>query len=778
MAWYTGQTYRGVDYHGSWPGWNSERFKQTEDSDFANDAFASLWGKQYQDAPSGDPSKPHDNGTNYRDDLGTIHKDGFNLIRLYDWNMARGTTATSNTGLDHINFLNYAKELGIKVVVPVSNFFLSNSGDAWNSTTPNASYTFDSAPDKIQRSFKQFIASITDPSTGKIHESVMISVANEPDYLAGPIADPPVTNASQALSRINWWIYNLHQQINGSSANGPDGSPVVNGASGAIVPIGATFGNGDQDPGTFGSWFKALVSGAQAGSGLPSKWAGASTFTATVKGLAEVDSNFASYYFNSFNIGQSNTVDPYNNTIAKTLNLLDTGASPWPGATFNVPLMLMEVFTPNRALYGPGAEGEAKMAKAAVKEAKDIEAYLKAHNAGTPSSTTNLMGYNYFEFNDEPGARAKFTGLYQFTETSHDAHTGTTALFHGGFGDYTFPVYTLKPSVGPDGTGTLAGAWTAQFPQFLNSHNDAFVVLQGNSLGPAETGSGLSALTAAAPFGVMTNDVSEEAASVALRTGATKGHLELGGDGTVSYTANAGFSGIDGFSYFAFGEYQTVDHSQVSIHVVPVSDGATPIVNLLSLTPGQLMAATYAAYLGRAADSAGYEFWVNLFTKNLPTQGAKAALTDIAHAFGTSAEAKALYPFLANPGGASDAQIEAFVDSVFDNLFARPTDTAGSAYWVAQTKQAVQAGGQAVDQVLVNIMSGAQETAATQDITTMMSRVAVSMEYVHQQFLYGTVWAGASDVAAATALLHSVDADPESLLIGVRTAHELIVNHP
>jgi hypothetical protein len=772
MAWYTGKIYRGVDYHGFWPGWNSVKFTQTEDSDFANDAFASLWGKSYQEAYQPSYSTPANNGTNYRDDLGTLAKDGFNLIRLYDWNPSRGTApAEPFVGLDHINFLNYAKSLGMKVVVPVSNYFLSNDQFSWKGVTPNASYSFDSAPQLIQDGFKRFIASITDPATGKIHESVMISVANEPDYLTGPLADPPVTDASQALSRMNWWIYNLHKQINGEDGtNGPDGLPVVNGSSGTIVPIGATFGNGDET-GQNGSWFKALVSGAQQGQGLPSVWHGDTTFSASVVGLAQADPTFASYYFNSFNMGQSNTTPPYINGITKTLELLDKGASPWPGQTFNVPMMLMEVFTPNRNEYSSPAE----MAKAAVREAKDIEAYLALHKAGTPSSTTNIMGYNYFEFNDEPGARNKLTGLYLFTDESRDAQTGGTSLYTGGFGDLKYPVVKLTPSVGPDGTGTLAGAWTAQFPQFLNSHNDAFVVLQGNSLGATAPGNSLAA--AAVPFGVMTNDISEEAAFTALQSGAAHGQLGLGADGAVSYTANSGFTGIDSFSYFAFGQYGVSDNSGVAIHVVPVDTGATTNLKLLSLTSGELIAATYAAYLGRAADAGGYEYYVGVFEKNLPNQGAAAALAPIAHSFALSAEAKALYPFLVNPGGATDAQIAAFVGSVYDNLFDRPTDAGGSAYWVGQIKQALQAG-KSVDGVVVNIMSGAQETAAAKDITTLMSRVAVSQEYVYQQELHGTVWAGPSDIAAATTLLQSVTADPESLLIGVRSAQELIANHP
>jgi hypothetical protein len=448
----------------------------------------------------------------------------------------------------------------------------------------------------------------------------------------------------------------------------------------------------------------------------------------------------------------------------------------------------MEVFTPNRNEYSSDAE----MAKAAVKEAKDIEAYLALHNAGTPRSTTNVMGYNYFEFSDETGPRNKLTGLYQFTNDSRDAHTGGTSLYSGGFGDLTFPVFKLTPSVGPDGTGTLAAAWTAEFPNFLNSHNDAFVVLQGSSLGVAAPMSSLavaapmSSLAAAAPIGVLANDVSEAAASAALRLGAAHGQLNLGTNGAVSYTSDHGFTGVDSFSYYTLGEYGQEDNSGVAIHVVPVNVGATTNLKLLSLTSGELIAATYAAYLGRAADAEGYAYYVGEFNKNLPTQGAAAALAPIAHALATSAEAKALYPFLSYEvvfqgqpvaTGANATQIDAFLNSVYDHLFERPIDAGGSAYWVGQIEQALQAG-KSMGGILVDIMSGAQETALAKDITTLMSRVAVSQEYVFQQKLHGTVWAGATDVSAATTLLQSVTADPLSLLIGVRTAEELIIHHP
>ena len=72
------------------------------------------------------------------------------------------------------------------------------------------------------------------------------------------------------------------------------------------------------------------------------------------------------------------------------------------------------------------------------------------------------------------------------------------------------------------------------------------------------------------------------------------------------------------------------------------------------------------------------------------------------------------------------------------------------------------------------MVNGAQD----KDITALMSKVAVSLEYVEQQELHGTVWAGASDTTAATALLHGVTSDPTTLLVGLKNAETLIMAHP
>ena len=302
-------------------------------------------------------------------------------------------------------------------------------------------------------------------------------------------------------------------------------------------------------------------------------------------------------------------------------------------------------------------------------------------------------------------------------------------------------------------------------PFSVVAHDDSYVVLQGE------------ALSIAATLGVLANDDVSAGATVSLQAAPLHGTLQLAANGGFSYTPTAGSSGIDSFAYrVASGAGPTSD-GVVTVQVVPVMSGdATSTLGLVSLSAEQQIASTYIAFFGRAADAGGFGFWVGEFNRSLPVQGPAALFANIASSFGISSEARALYPFLANPFGASDAQISAFLDTVYDNLFNRSPDAGGLAYWTGQVR-ATLAAGQFVGSVLVNIMSGAQDTAAGPDITTLMGKVAVSLAYVQEQVEHGTVWAGASDVAAATSLLHGVTSDPSSVLIGIRHAEFLISNH-
>ncbi len=86
-------------------------------SDIARKQVASLWGTQSYLSASCEPY--------CRDDLNTLRGMGINLIRLYDWDPRN----------DHSQFLDYAHQLGIKVVVPISNWLPQNPG-AWDAQLP------------------------------------------------------------------------------------------------------------------------------------------------------------------------------------------------------------------------------------------------------------------------------------------------------------------------------------------------------------------------------------------------------------------------------------------------------------------------------------------------------------------------------------------------------------------------------------------------------------------------------------------------------------------
>jgi pectate lyase len=200
--------------------------------------------------------------------------------------------------------------------------------------------------------------------------------------------------------------------------------------------------------------------------------------------------------------------------------------------------------------------------------------------------------------------------------------------------------------------------------------------------------------------------------------------------------------------------------------------GGSSTLNLLALETDEQIAATYVAFFGRGADAAGLDFWVNQFDVGKATQRPAALFANIASSFGISNEAKALYPFLVNPFSASDSAVTSFIDTVYDNLFNRASDAGGLAYWAAQTKATLQAG-KFVGSILINIISGAQDTAATKDIATLMSKVAVSLHYVEAQKEYHSIWSG-DDLAEARALIHGVTNVAATVLVGIAQADWLV----
>ena len=378
---------------------------------------------------------------------------------------------------------------------------------------------------------------------------------------------------------------------------------------------------------------------------------------------------------------------------------------------------------------------------------------------GVAGSGTNSATASDFVGNAMPSGSVTFAASETSRVVTVSVQGDTAAETDEGF-----TVSLMSPSAGAT-IGTAAATGTIQNDDVavLEAYDDAYVGHQGK------------AVVAAAGSGLLFNDAGATAASIV--TGPDHGTLQLAGNGGFIYTPAAGFTGIDAFTYQASNGSGGTGTAEAVVHVAPVLVGATTTLDLLALTAEEQIAATYAAFFGRAADAAGFVFWVGEFNAGLPVHGAAALFANIASSFGIGAEARALYPFLADPSAAGDDEIGAFLQSVYNNLFNRGSDPAGLAYWTGQIKQTLQAG-QFVGSVLVNIMGGAQDSAAGQDITTLMGKVAVSLEYVQEQIDRGMGWAGDSDRIAATSLLQAVTSAPQTVLTGIRTAEDLVAAHP
>lgn len=123
------------------------------DSDATADVFQPLWGSK--------------DGCG-RNDLEAMAAQGVNLVRLYDYNYQRGSGKWTTAGNGHIAFLDKAQSLGIKVIIPVSNYNFKNQDGA------NRPW------DNIDHTVTQIVNSVK--KNGAIHPAVhSFSIGNELD---------------------------------------------------------------------------------------------------------------------------------------------------------------------------------------------------------------------------------------------------------------------------------------------------------------------------------------------------------------------------------------------------------------------------------------------------------------------------------------------------------------------------------------------------------------------------------------------------------------------
>lgn len=147
------QTWRGVAYSAIPAQFNSAPTGAFFDSDLTAENFQAVWGSK--------------NGCG-RNDLETMASHGINLIRLYDYNYQRGSSKWTSAGNGHIPFLDKAHSLGMKVIIPVSNYNFMRT-DGANRPWDNIEHTVTQIVDSVKKN-------------GAIHPAVhSFSVGNELD---------------------------------------------------------------------------------------------------------------------------------------------------------------------------------------------------------------------------------------------------------------------------------------------------------------------------------------------------------------------------------------------------------------------------------------------------------------------------------------------------------------------------------------------------------------------------------------------------------------------
>jgi len=168
----------------------------------------------------------------------------------------------------------------------------------------------------------------------------------------------------------------------------------------------------------------------------------------------------------------------------------------------------------------------------------------------------------------------------------------------------------------------------------------------------------------------------------------------------------------------------------------------------------------YIGYFGRAGDPEGLNYWV---------QRSSAGLSDaaIAQSFSVQDEATDMYGFLAAPS--LNMGREEFLNSVYQNLFGRDMDAEGEAYWIGQLNNGRPVGG-----IILDIINGARNTSAGQDLTVITNKLAAANYYTEKVITSNATWTLADDQQDAIDVLSEVDATTASVTAAEDLADELV----
>ena len=270
---------------------------------------------------------------------------------------------------------------------------------------------------------------------------------------------------------------------------------------------------------------------------------------------------------------------------------------------------------------------------------------------------------------DQPGTVANLTAEYTALEPLYNAGD----ISQGGLTSYSFSV----PSAFQSAVGT------ATLMRGLNCTMDASDVADNARVAVVlvDLNGGLSAQQKGS--GTVGGNGSNE---LALSGTAADINAELA---TVAVTATA--SGDDTLDIESFDGLGQINDTQVSMAFSAASAPPPPTSGVGTtggLTPAQQIEMVYIGYYDRAADGAGFNYWLQQDSQMVGSgANAPGVLDNIADAFASQPETSALYPLLggSNPdlqSAAGQPELSAFISNAYQNLFGHPADASGADYWI------------------------------------------------------------------------------------------------
>jgi Domain of unknown function (DUF4214) len=170
-------------------------------------------------------------------------------------------------------------------------------------------------------------------------------------------------------------------------------------------------------------------------------------------------------------------------------------------------------------------------------------------------------------------------------------------------------------------------------------------------------------------------------------------------------------------------------------------------------TSKELITELYIGYFDRAPDPEGLTFWISVLEGGLSIEA-------IAQDFAGQPEAQATYDFLDTSGPdlpASAAEVETFINAIYDNLFDRAPDAAGLAFWTGVLQDGYPAG-----EFILAIIGG----ASAADRAVLDNKIEVACAWSDAAAADGDFALSEDYINDSRDALGEVDADPASVTAG------------